>query len=194
MLMNFGPINQAGGEKRLNVAFSRAKHHMAVVSTIRHVQITNEYNDGARCLKNYLRYAAASSVGNQSAMQQVLREMSPWVGRDNTSEVVEDEAVRRLGRAIEESGFLVDYNVGQSSLRCHLAIRREGDAEYRLGILVDTDEFYQQSDTLEREMLKPKLLEAFGWVIMRVTAKDWYQNPSQVLQRVGDYLDREDAT
>ena len=36
MRMNFGPINQSGGERRLNVAFSRARHHMGVVSSIRH--------------------------------------------------------------------------------------------------------------------------------------------------------------
>ena len=188
MLMNFGPINQAGGEKRLNVAFSRAKHHMAVVSTIRHPQVTNEYNDGARCLKNYLRYAAAASVGNQLAMQQVLREMSPWAGDASTSEAVADQTVRRLGNALEQCGFKVDYNVGQSSLRCHLAIRCEGDTVYRLGILVDTEEFYQQADTLEREMMKPKLLEAFGWSIMHVTAKDWYQDPEQVLQMICQFL------
>ena len=188
MLMNFGPINQAGGEKRLNVAFSRAKHHMAVVSTIRHPQVTNEYNDGARCLKNYLRYAAAASVGNQLAMQQVLREMSPWAGDASTSEAVADQTVRRLGNALEQRGFKVDYNVGQSSLRCHLAIRCEGDAVYRLGILVDTEEFYQEADTLEREMMKPKLLEAFGWSIMHVTAKDWYHDPEQVLQMICQFL------
>ncbi|MBA2744710.1 MAG: DUF2075 domain-containing protein, partial [Flavisolibacter sp.] len=43
MLMNFGPINRKGGEKRLNVIFSRAKKHMAIVSSIRHHSITNEY-------------------------------------------------------------------------------------------------------------------------------------------------------
>jgi len=47
MLMNFGPINQNGGERRLNVAFSRAKKHMALVTSIRHHAITNDYNDGA---------------------------------------------------------------------------------------------------------------------------------------------------
>src|SRR6185295_15496871 len=57
MLMNFGPINQKGGEKRLNVIFSRAKHHMAIVSSIRHSDITNDYNDGANSLRNFLQYA-----------------------------------------------------------------------------------------------------------------------------------------
>jgi hypothetical protein len=36
MRLNVGPINMSGGEKRLNVAFSRAKHDMAVVSSIDH--------------------------------------------------------------------------------------------------------------------------------------------------------------
>jgi superfamily I DNA and/or RNA helicase len=54
MLMNFGPIKQRGGEKRLNVIFSRARHHIAVVSSIRHQASTNDYNDGAAALKGFL--------------------------------------------------------------------------------------------------------------------------------------------
>src|SRR4029077_15506316 len=76
MLMNFGPINQNGGERRLNVAFSRAKQHMVLVSWIRHDAITNDYNDGARCLKNYLRYAEAASAGDLPAARRVLRELA----------------------------------------------------------------------------------------------------------------------
>ena len=52
MMMNFGPINRSGGEKRLNVAFTRAKRHMVVISSITYVDITNDYNEGANCLKN----------------------------------------------------------------------------------------------------------------------------------------------
>jgi len=81
MLMNFGPINNTGGEKRLNVAFSRSKKHMAVVSSIQYTDITNEHNEGANCLKNYLRYAAASSVGQGAVAEQVLRDLARWRGR-----------------------------------------------------------------------------------------------------------------
>ena len=51
MLMNFGPINRKGGEKRLNVIFSRARKHMAIVSSVKYHHITNEYNE----LANYFR-------------------------------------------------------------------------------------------------------------------------------------------
>ena len=77
MLMNFGPINQRGGEKRLNVIFSRARHHMAVVSSIRHDDITNDYNDGARALKNFLHYAQSVSRGDHAAARQVLENLNP---------------------------------------------------------------------------------------------------------------------
>ncbi|WP_431479133.1 DEAD/DEAH box helicase [Massilia eburnea] len=63
MLMNFGPINQRGGEKRLNVIFSRARHRMAVVSTIHAEAITNVHNDGAAALRSFLQFAQASAVG-----------------------------------------------------------------------------------------------------------------------------------
>ena len=64
MLMNFGPINTAGGEKRLNVIFSRARQHMVVVSSIEPDAITNTYNDGANTLRRFLSYATAISQGN----------------------------------------------------------------------------------------------------------------------------------
>src|SRR5215510_13781875 len=73
MLMNFGPINQRGGEKRLNVIFSRARHHMAVVSSIRHEAITNDNNTGAAALKHFLRYAEHLSGGRVRAAHQVLQ-------------------------------------------------------------------------------------------------------------------------
>ena len=80
MLMNFGPINQNGGERRLNVAFSRARQHMAVVSSIRHSAITNDHNDGARTLKNYLRYVEAMSSADMETARRVLWEVNPCEG------------------------------------------------------------------------------------------------------------------
>ena len=70
--MNFGPINLSGGHKRLNVAFSRARCQMALVSSIRSADITNDYNEGANCLKNYLRYAEAASIGDVEIASQIL--------------------------------------------------------------------------------------------------------------------------
>jgi len=185
MLMNFGPINKSGGEKRLNVAFSRAKHHMAVVSSIRADAITNDYNDGANCLKNYLRYAEAVSSGQSETAQRILRGMSPWQdAAEADDEDAEDPVARQMARALAEHGYVVDRAVGHSHFRCDLAVRRPDEPAYRLAILLDNDAYYEQSDLLEREMMRPRLLRTFGWNVVLVLAKDWYEDRAAVLDRL----------
>src|SRR6478672_12838642 len=90
MLMNFGPINQRGGEKRLNVIFSRAKHHMALVSSIRHPDITNDYNDGANSLKKFLQYAEAVSKGDEAQARRVLENLNPLTRKSLAPETQKD--------------------------------------------------------------------------------------------------------
>ncbi|MBI3408998.1 MAG: WGR domain-containing protein [Planctomycetes bacterium] len=183
MLMTFGPINQNGGERRLNVAFSRAKQHMVLVSSIHHHEITNDYNDGARCLKNYLRYAEAMSQGAQAAARRVLGE----TGLQDSEPVcaaVADILLLELTTALRERGYEVASAVGQSSFRCDLAVRRPKDRAYRLGILVDSDEYYRQDDILARDVLKPKLLRAFGWKVSHVLIKDWFANRREVVNEL----------
>src|SRR6185295_3517040 len=106
MLMNFGPINQRGGEKRLNVIFSRARQHMAVVSSIRHFDITNDYNDGANCLRNFLEYAAACSVGDLTTARRVLQS-NAFGGPPRPAAGAADPVVRQLAAALQERGLLV---------------------------------------------------------------------------------------
>jgi predicted DNA-binding WGR domain protein len=183
MLMNFGPINQTGGERRLNVAFSRARQHMVLVTSIRQPDITNDYNDGARCLKNYLRYAEAVSVGDSGAVRRALWDLSHREDRSEAG-VPADIVVTQIADALRERSYLVDVDVGQSSFHCDLAVRRAGERAYRLGILVDTDAYYLNADLLERDVLKPKLLRDFGWKVALVLTKDWYENRQDVLSRL----------
>jgi hypothetical protein len=189
MLMNFGPINKSGGERRLNVAFSRAKHHMGVVSSIHFGDITNEYNDGANCLKNYLRYAEAVSSGNREASHRVLHGMSRWpAASSEATNEASDPVADQIAAALAQQGYTVDRAVGQSHFRTDLAVRREGETSYRLAILVDNDGYYDQSDLLERDLMRPKLLEDFGWKVAFVLAKDWYDDRAKVLAHLGQML------
>ncbi|MCC7421949.1 MAG: DUF4011 domain-containing protein [Planctomycetaceae bacterium] len=187
MRMGFGPINQSGGEKRLNVAFSRAKRHMALVSSIRSTQITNDYNTGAATLKNYLRYAEASSEGDAETARRILAELAPAAtasARHSSSDLV----VEQLAAALVERGHGVDRSVGQSHFRVDLAVFKDGDPRYRLGLLVDTDTHYRQRDLLEREVLRPRLLETFGWQVAHVLTLDWCLNRAAVLKRLEELM------
>ncbi|WP_418116709.1 AAA domain-containing protein [Variovorax sp. 350MFTsu5.1] len=197
MLMNFGPINQRGGEKRLNVIFSRARHHMAVVSTIRHEAITNDHNEGAAALKNFLRYAECLSRGDAGTARRVLEGMNPLTrGSGAPRHARADEVTAQIAAALRARGHAVDEQVGQSRFRCDLALRAPGsspdstpnDGHYALGILVDTATHYENRNVLERYVSRPRILDAFGWRVLQVLGKDWLHDPDAVLGQIEQAL------
>lgn len=188
MLMNFGPINQRGGEKRLNVIFSRAKHHMAIVSSIHHHEITNDYNDGANSLKNFLQYAEAVSKGEAVTARRVLENLNPLSRKALEPLSKCDAVVEQLAAALRACGHLVDLNVGQSKFRCDLAVRAQADSLYQLGILVDTEGHYANPNLLDRYLMQPSILRAFGWRFTLVLTKDWYHSAADVLNRIEKLL------
>jgi predicted DNA-binding WGR domain protein len=184
MLMNLGPINQRGGEKRLNVIFSRARHHMAVVSSIRHSAITNDYNDGAAALKGFLQYAELSSAGDTRSARAVLEGLNPLSRKSTQIRVRTDAVVAQVAQALRERGHQVDENVGQSRFRCDLAIRAGDARNYQLGLLIDTEDYYANRNVAERSVMRPAILRAFGWEVMTVLARDWYHEPQGVIDRI----------
>ncbi|WP_018626629.1 AAA domain-containing protein [Niabella aurantiaca] len=193
MLMNFGPINKKGGEKRLNVIFSRAKKHMAVVSSIRYHNITNDYNPGANYFKRFLHYAELVSTGDLNAAQMILdtlvtNETRTSEGRSNYFLVASQ--VKRL---LEKKGFYVDENVGQSTFKCSLAIKKnKTDGNYTLGILIDDENHYNNDNVVEQYYQKPAILRAFGWHVLNIYAKDWLEDQELVMQRVLKLLNGEE--
>jgi predicted DNA-binding WGR domain protein len=182
MLMNFGPINRKGGEKRLNVIFSRAKKHMAVISSIQHYHITNDYNDGANYFKRFLHYAEMVSTGNMSA------------ARTNLDGLIKDEQVKKESRhpvsittaqikkALESKGYVVNEQIGQSSFKCNLGIKKKhDDTDYALGVLVDDESHYHNDDLVEQYHQRPAILRSFGWQVICVFSKDWLEDSNKVL-------------
>ena len=194
MRMNFGPINKSGGEKRLNVAFSRAKKHMAIISSIDSTDITNDYNDGANCLKNYLRYAESVSRGDSATASRIMYGLSRWAQEESElDDPASDIVTSELAESLEAAGYQVDREVGQSHFRCNLAVYSTGDQQYRLGILIDGASYYEQSDLLERDMMRPRLLRAFGWSVVHVFAKEWLSQREDVMQRLLAILEGKDT-
>ena len=192
MLMNFGPINQRGGEKRLNVIFSRARLHMAVVSSIRHFDITNDYNDGANCLRSFLEYASACSTGDSATSRRVLNAAT---GARNVAEAgrASETIAMEIATALRDRGLCVEDNVGQSSFRIPITLRRTLRDPHPLAVLIDNVEHYAQTDLLERYLLRPGVLRAFGWRTVMVFTKDWYHDPSGVIKRIEEALDCTEA-
>lgn len=182
MLMNFGPINRRGGEKRLNVIFSRAKRHMAIVSSIVATDISNEYNEGANYLRKFLHYAERLSAGEQQGAAAILDGLAEHreEHRSERSAAVGGQLAERLVKA----GHVVDQQVGSSYFRCDLAVRGTDGTGYRLGILVDSDVHYRNTDVMEQYCQRPQLLRSFGWQVVTVLSKDWFHSPDLVMERI----------
>ena len=182
MLMNFGPINRRGGEKRLNVIFSRAKEHMVVVTSIGPHEIKNDYNEGANYFKKFLSYSRHISNGNLTEANAILDALNLT---HNSSDLTQERIIsQQLRAALEERGYEVDLSIGQSYFKCDLAIRFKGKGHYNTGILIDHDEHYKNKNVLEQYCQRPQILNAFGWKILTVFSKDWLEKPSRVLERI----------
>lgn len=183
MIMNFGPINQNGGHKRLNVIFSRAKQNMVVVTSITPEQITNTYNEGANALRQYLHYSSAVSQGDTQSMLVALNEYG-----DSTNALDMTTSAQALQQQIKEAlsskGYDVASNYGQSDLRCHLAVRPNNSAAYSLAILIDDRSHYAIADIETRYSGNATLLQAFGWQVEYVLGKDWYQDQEATIARL----------
>lgn len=189
--MNFGPINNPGGERRLNVIFSRAKQHMVVVSSIRGSDITNLHNEGARHLAGFLSYAEAESQGNTARSTTQLRGL---VGDTDIARRTPSAVASALADALTSRGWDTEVDVGRSDFRVDVAIAKDG--EYLLGILLEpdaadpsfssasVDSGTTDSSVLSRYVAEAGVLEGFGWSIMRVTLSDWFNDRDQVVERV----------
>ena len=178
MRMNFGPINKVGGEKRLNVIFSRAKENMIVVSSITSEQITNDYNAGANALKTFLRYAQLASTGDGHGASMALKAVS---GSADQSEKPVNVVAEQLATALRERGLVAVVNHGMSRFCVDVAARRADETDFKLAILIDSKETYASHATLEVLTERAILLKAFGWQTVTATMREWKSDPTKIV-------------
>ncbi len=174
--MNFGPLNKIGGERRLNVAVSRARHEMKVFSTLRPEQIDERRTqaEGVLGLKRFLRYA-----------QKGYQAVDDHKVSDVPSEIIVDQ----LSKALREKGYEVKTNVGTSVFRLDLAVVNPADCHhYLLGIICDGEGYYRLKTIRNREMVCPSVLQMLGWKLVHVWTVDWLQRPETVLNMIIDEL------
>lgn len=190
MAMNFGPINQRGGEKRLNVIFSRARHHMAVISTIRASAITNTHNDGARALATFLAFAEAQSRGDAAGSQTILATLNPDAKRVFAARPPRDALRDAIAAALRERGHDVREYVGSSTFRCDLAIVNADRTAHDIAVLLDGG---APTGVYDRYVFQPSVLRNFGWRVVDVPSQAWLNDPDAVIAEIEKTLANDHA-
>lgn len=170
--MNFGPLNKAGGERRLNVAVSRARREMIVYSTMtgNQINLNNTKSKGVEGLKHFLDYAE----------KQILFEST------RTNMITEDLAIpRAIAKALSDKGFTVKTEVGLSDFKIDIAVVDPRDCNnYILGILLDGETYLNTQTTRDREIVQPTVLTGLNWNVVRVWSIDWFKQRDVVVDRI----------
>ena len=177
--MNFGPLNNSGGERRLNVAVSRARYEMMVFSTLKPEQID-------------LRRSSALGVAGLKAFLEFARNGRMAVSAGQVKAPTEHaEIIDAVAGEIRKMGYEVDTSVGRSAFKIDLAvIDPKNDQNYLLGIICDGTRYYETKTERDREICQPGVLQGLGWKLMRLWSVDWLMNKEAVLDRIRKALEK----
>lgn len=172
----FGPLAKEGGQRRLNVAVTRAAEEVHVFSSIDAEDIKSAYlqaaESGVGDLKRYLSFAR-DGVG-------ALETYSSPTGRG-----VDSEFEAQVSRRLAEKGWDIHLQVGISKFRIDLGVvdpRKPG--RYLAGVECDGATYHSCATARDRDIVRQSVLENLGWTILRIWSTDWWNDADSEVERI----------
>ena len=176
--MNFGPLNRQGGERRLNVAMTRARAEMMVFSTLdpNQIDLSRTSARAVADLKHFLEYAERGPAVLGGLPTGPLGDFeSPF-----------ESAVARELRA---KGWRVQPQIGVSKFRIDLGITHPDEpGRYLAGVECDGAMYHSSAVAKERDKVRQAVLEGLGWTLFRVWSTSWWVNKPGELKDLHDKL------
>lgn len=170
----FGPVNKVGGERRLNVAITRAKYELTLVSSMRPEHLDRAHdlrNEGPKVLADYVEYVYRGGA--------FAEDLQPGQGSP------ESDFEEAVWAALASRHLRVDAQVGSSGYRIDLAVRHpDAPSRYILAIECDGAGYHSSAHARDRDRLREEVLQSQGWNIERIWSYDWIQYPEKVLDRI----------
>lgn len=172
--MAFGALNGDGGEKRLNVAITRARQELHIFASIRadQIDLTRTKALGVKHLKGFLDFAERGPVALPA---QDSGSLGP----------VENVFEASVKSAIEAKGWELRPQIGVSGFRIDLGVVHPDHAGvYLAGIECDGATYHGSATARDRDKVRQAVLENLGWTILRIWSTDWFKNPRLVVDRI----------
>ena len=177
MSQNFGPVSSEGGERRLNVLFTRSKRRCRVFASIRHsdIRVDTTKHRGPRVLKRFLKYAETGDL-----------DIPVLTGGEPDSPF--ESAV---AKAITSHGYRVEGQVGSAGFLIDLAVYDPDDeGRFLLAVECDGARYHSSSWARERDRLRQAVLEGKGWRFHRIWSTDWFYNRQVELDKLLTAIER----
>ena len=179
MYMRFGPLGHQGGERRLNVAITRAKYNIKLVGSIMpyDIDLNKTKSEGIKMLRDYIEFAIKGS--------SVLH---PYKSFDALYDT--DKFCNGVMKFIESKGYNVKQYVGNSEYKIDIAVEHpKYPGCYVAGIECDGYSYYMARTTRDREHLRKSVLEQMGWNMFRVWSTEWINNKAGEQKRLLDFIE-----
>ncbi|MDE6655535.1 MAG: DUF4011 domain-containing protein [Anaeroplasmataceae bacterium] len=170
----FGPLNNLGGERRLNVAVTRAKENVCVVSSIHASDIKLDQTEsvGVAMLKKYLEYAEGASAPKHASYSSF------------------DGVISSITQFLNKAGYMVQTHIGASAFKIDIAVLDKETNTYSAAIMVDGSS-YQIGNCSDANALQEKLLTRLGWRFLRVFSTEWIFQEKLEKERILQFLRKE---
>jgi primosomal replication protein N'' len=192
---NFGPVSAAGGERRLNVAVTRAKKQVHVVSSLPIEAISPALSatdapgalTPAGYLQLYLAYAKAVSAADSDRARGLLHHLAKQTAGASVevTEGPESPFEEEVLQTLHQLGYQVDCQVGQAGFRIDLAVRHpDPERGYVLGVECDGATYHSSRSARARDVWRQDILTRQGWTIHRIWSTRWWDYREQEVQRL----------
>jgi hypothetical protein len=161
--LNFGPLNKDGGERRLNVAITRARRSVRVFASFppEELEGRKSLKDGVRDLKDFMLYARASERAAE---------------KDQGDGVPVSEFAGFVGDWLEKKNWKVRRGLGRSDFKLDLGVVDPDDGDrFLAGVECDGESFRMAATAVDREILRGEVLANLGWKIFRLWCVDWWK-------------------
>ena len=176
MSMLFGPLGKSGGERRLNVAITRAKINIKLVSSIlpSDIDLSRTESEGVKMLRSYIEFAMNGEV----SLASTHKTMKP------------DDFANAIAQFITNHGYQVSQHIGCSGYKIDIAIHYPSDAseQYIAGIECDGLSYASARTARDRDRLRGTVLKNMGWNMYRVWSAEWYKNPEVEGKKLLDFI------
>lgn len=175
--MNFGPLNLVGGERRLNVAITRARNGMHVFTSLKpeDINLNRTRAQGAADFRNFLECA------RMGAEKYFLTRLA--------KESETERLAQAIRRGLEQRGWQCSLNLGVSGYRVDIAVHHPELPDTMLaGIVPDGPGYAAANTARDRDVLRGSVMSILGWRLLRLWALDWWRNPQACLDAVDAQL------